>query len=220
MADGDPPAGPSILVCFAVKEEAKFFQPEKVSPSCKVLVTGMGKRNAERNARTALDRELPELVVTAGFAGGLNPGLALNTIVFDSEDEQLTQRLISAGAVRSAFHCADRVAVTAAEKAELCKASGADAVEMESGVIRAVCRERQVASATVRAISDAAGDDLPLDFNALMNANDEIDYLKLARTVAFAPGRIPALLRFQRQTNAAALALADALHRSLGGRGR
>ena len=207
-----------VLVCFAVKEEAKFFSPETVPTPCSSLITGIGRRNAERSVRGAFDAQSPGLVISAGFCGGLNPELAVGTVVIEA-DESVANLLAGAGAVAGRFHCAEKVVVTAAQKAELWKSTGADAVEMESGVIRALCRERQIASATMRVISDAASENLPLDFNALMTEDDRIDYARLTRTLAFSPGKLPALLRFQQQTIAAARALAAALHRSLGGRG-
>jgi adenosylhomocysteine nucleosidase len=214
----DPPR--SVLVCFAVKEEAKFFRPELVAPRCGVVVTGMGPRNAAAAARKALAGSRPDLVITAGFAGGLNPELKAGTVVFDADAGiSLAAELGKLGAIAARFYTADRVAVTAADKAALRQATGADAVEMESGVIRGLCREQQLASATVRVVSDAAGEDLPLDFNCLMTADDRIDYLRLAWAVGTRPGRISALLSFQRQTLAAARILADALTRSLRGGG-
>ena len=65
------PATPGpILVTFAVKEEAKFF---KRPPGVRVLITGMGRSNSEQSIYWALDKVAPRLVITCGFAGGLNP---------------------------------------------------------------------------------------------------------------------------------------------------
>jgi adenosylhomocysteine nucleosidase len=207
-----------VLVCFAVKEEAKFFSPGTVPTPCSRVITGIGRRNAERSVRQALDTQRPGLVISAGFCGGLNPKLTVGAVVFETDDG-VANLLAGAGAMAGRFHCAEKVVVTAAQKAELWRTTGADAVEMESGAIRALCRERQIASATVRVVSDAASEDLPLDFNALMTEDERIDYGKLARTLAFSPAKLPGLLRFQQQTITAARALAAALHRSLGGRG-
>jgi adenosylhomocysteine nucleosidase len=205
-----------FLICFAVKEEAKFFLPAAANGQAEVLITGMGQRNAGESLRQAFSRIRPEKVITAGFAGALNPGLRLGTVVFEADLETgLVERLTQAGAARGRFQCADRVVVTAAEKRSLRKATGADAVEMESSVIRALCREKGIPSATVRVISDAADEDLPLDFNALMTANYRINFVKLARTVALAPGKIPALMHFQKQTAAAARNLANVLQAAL-----
>jgi adenosylhomocysteine nucleosidase len=90
---------------------------------------------------------------------------------------------------------------------------GADAVEMESGAIHTICRERGVSCATVRAISDTAGDDLPFDFNELAKADLSPDYGKLAAAVLKNPSKIPALLRLQKNCNLAAQRLADILLR-------
>lgn len=209
---------PPVLVCFAVKEEAKFFSPSDAIKPWQRLITGMGRKNAAESFQAALAVTPPSMVITAGFAGGLNPGLRIGTVVFDEDAEAgLTPKLLALAAVPARFHCATRVAVTAAEKQSLWKSSGADAIEMESAVIRRICRERQIPSATVRVISDAAEDDLPLDFNALMTIHDRINYAKLVWKLLSNPQKIPKLMKFQEQTIFAARKLADALHGSLRG---
>ncbi|NDA69060.1 MAG: hypothetical protein EBY09_20920, partial [Verrucomicrobia bacterium] len=101
------------------------------------------------------------MVLTCGFAGGLSAGLAAEQVIFDADERfPLREALIGAGAAPARFHCADRVAVTAREKATLREQTGAEAVEMESGVIRRLCEERGIPSATVRVISDAADESL------------------------------------------------------------
>ena len=196
------------LICFAVKEEARYFSPG----TSDVLITGMGARNASSAVNQFLQQASPRRVITAGFAGGLNPALTLGTVLYQC-DPELVAGLSDTGARAGTFHCAERVAVTAASKSELWRKTRADAVEMESAVIRQLCLERSLPSATVRVISDTATEDLPLDFNALMTPDDTMDYGKLARTVTLAPWKIPALMRFQKQTQVAARALASVLAR-------
>ncbi|HZL43746.1 MAG TPA: hypothetical protein VFD66_10775, partial [Verrucomicrobiae bacterium] len=137
--------------------------------------------------------------------------IGLCTVLVETADPALLQRFTSAGARPANFCCSGRVATTASEKAELRRTTGADAVEMESSAIHAVCRERGVACATVRVISDVAGEDLPLDFNRLSKPDMSVDYGKLAVSIALAPWKIPALLKLQRQTSAAAKELARVL---------
>lgn len=199
-----------VLFCFAVEQEAKFFS----YPGMEVLITGMGRENAERKLHSALKRHAYQLVLSCGFAGGLNPYLTAGTVVFATdEDAGLTPTLLSAGACPVRFHCSNRVATTVEEKSSLWQSTGADAVEMESEIIRAICRAHAIPSATIRVISDAANENLPLDFNVFMTSEQTLNYGKLVFSLLTSPAKIPAMLRLQRQTQLAARNLAGVLSR-------
>jgi nucleoside phosphorylase len=198
-----------VLFCFAVEQEAKFF----CMPGMEVLITGIGRENAERSLHEALRKDSYQLVLSCGFAGGLNPYLSTGMVVFSvDEDAGLTGSLLRAGACPVKFHCHDRVAITVAEKRALWEATGSDAVEMESQIIRAICRAHGIPSATIRVISDAAHENLPLDFNIFMTAK-ELNYGRLILALLGSPSKIPAMLRLQRQTQLAARNLAHVLSR-------
>ena len=154
-------------------------------------------------------------MLTCGFAGGLNPDLKLGEIVFElsTHNVQLSTRLLAAGAKPATFFCADRIATTVAEKKKLRDETGADAVEMESAAIHAVCAERGIPCATVRVISDTANEDLPLDFNALTKPDKSLDFGKLFLAIAKSPGKIGALMELQKKTGFAAQQLAAVLEK-------
>jgi adenosylhomocysteine nucleosidase len=206
-------AGRIILVCFAVKEEAEAFRkPTNSRPHVTTLLTGMGASNAERAIRGALTEQKPDLVLSCGFAGGLRPDLETGTVVFTAEGQtSLTAALINAGARPVRFHCAPQVATTTGQKRALQRSTGADAVEMESQVILAVCMAEKIPCAIVRVILDTVNEDLPLDFNRLMTVDQRMDYGKLALAIIKSPGKIGGLLRLQRQGRTAAERLARVL---------
>jgi len=199
-------------VCFAIKEEAAAFRIRAEGKAeISILVTGMGRENSRRALYERLKQFTPEIVFTCGFAGGLDPALATGEVIFSTDDPGLRQKLLGAGAKPGTVHCAARIATTAMEKADLRRTTGADVVEMESEMIQNICREHKIPCATVRVISDTAGEDLPLDFNRLSKPDLNLDYGKLLWAVAKEPGKIPALLRLQRNSSLAARRLADVM---------
>jgi adenosylhomocysteine nucleosidase len=202
-----------FFVTFAVKEEAAAFLPHaKTAAHLRTWITGMGRDNAQNAAQAMLARTRPDWVITAGFAGGLDPRLSTGTVIYSAPAGSVVEsKLEASGAQRARFHCAGRIAVTAGEKALLRQQTGADAVEMESSVIEEVCREWNIPSAIVRVVSDSAEEDLPLDFNQLLTPRFEIHFGKLARALFLAPGKIPGLIRLQRRTALAATKLAEVL---------
>jgi adenosylhomocysteine nucleosidase len=204
-----------VLVCFAVKEEARAFQKlAGARENLKVTLVGMGRRNAERSIRAALAKERPQLVLTCGFAGGLRPELPAGQVLFAADPEtDLEPALLAAGAKKGRFHCAEAVVATADQKSALWESTGADAVEMESEVIRTICRLQNIPSATVRVILDTAHEELPLDFNQLVTVDQKMSYGKLAVALAKSPGKVGALLRLQKQARTVAGTLAQVLAR-------
>jgi adenosylhomocysteine nucleosidase len=212
-----------IVVCFALKEEAAPFRKIAAGkPGVFTLITGIGRQNAAKSMRGILAATSPQLVLTCGFAGGLNPDLKIGDVLFElagpaANDEKLTSGLAAAGVKRAKFFCADRIATTVAEKSKLRDETGADAVEMESAAIHAVCAERGVPCATVRVISDTAHEDLPLDFNALAKPDKNLSYGKLFLAIAKSPGVIAALMELQKKTKFAAERLAEVLAKVVSG---
>lgn len=208
--------GGTILVCFALREEAAPFRKLIARRTdVALLVTGIGRGNSERALRNFLQTATPSRVFTCGFAGGLDPKLQAGDVVFATTDSSLTETLKQAGARAATFACVDRIATTAFEKQMLRADTQADAVEMESDMIHALCAERGIPCATVRVISDSAHEDLPLDFNQLSNPDQSLNFGKLALTIAKSPGKIPALLRLKKQTSFAAKQLAAKLVQTL-----
>jgi adenosylhomocysteine nucleosidase len=205
-----------VLVCFALKEEAGAFRKRIAEDGAvSILVTGMGKENTRRTLLQRLDQVSPAFVFTCGFAGGLDPDLSSGEVLFSTEDSKLTAQLSATGARPAQFHCASRIATTVTEKSELRRATGADAVEMESEAVHQVCRERGISCATVRVISDTANENLPLDFNQLSKPDLSLDFAKLICAVVKSPGKIPALLRLQKSCAVAAEQLAKVLEKAL-----
>jgi hypothetical protein len=237
------------LICFALKEEAAPFR-SGLGRDHHILIVGIGRVNAENSVRGFLNScrsrggetqmkignrkpaignksetphvvaYKPDLVLTCGFAGGLNPDLKIGDVVFElalpqlpSANSQLPAKLLAAGARPAKIFFADRIATTVAEKKALRAETGADAVEMESAAIHAVCAERGIPCVTVRVISDTANEDLPLDFNALAKADKRIDFGKLFLALAKSPGKIGALMALQKKTQFAAGRLAAALEK-------
>ncbi|MDQ6631092.1 MAG: hypothetical protein M3Y82_04960, partial [Verrucomicrobiota bacterium] len=113
--------------------------------------------------------------------------------------------------VPARFYFSNRIITTAEEKKSLRQSTGADAVEMESQIIRKLCAGKNIPSANLRVISDAARENLPLDFNLLMKPEYHLHYGKLMRAVLGSPKKISGLLRLQRQTKMAAEKLSAVL---------
>jgi adenosylhomocysteine nucleosidase len=129
-------------------------------------------------------------IVSTGFCGALDPALRVGDIV------------------QNGIVCSDRVAVTAVEKAYLRERTGAAAVDMESAAVRRKAEEWGVPFRSVRAVSDVAGDDLPLDFNLYRDAHGRFSRGRIAMAAVSRPFRtIPGLLRLERNCRIAAEAL-------------
>ena len=196
--------------------ESRFFRRSR--PDVSVLHTGIGRRNAERALEDHLAKQRPELIITSGFAGGLNPELRIHRLLFEKSGEHpLFDRLASLPFREGSFCCHDRIVVTAEEKQFLWRSSGCDAVEMESAGIHEIARSRGIPCLTFRAISDEAHESLPLDFNRLLTSRMKVDLAKLCGTLCRNPGRLLTFVRFYGSIVKTSRVLAGALCQLLAG---
>lgn len=137
-------------------------------------VGGAGPAAATRATRLLIDGHRPGVVVTAGFAGGLDAGIARGTIVMPSRSVTgaggpplalMAGRVIGPGL---AIVSVDRVVTTAAAKRDLAAATGAAVVDMETHAVAMAARDAGLPCAAIRVISDDASQDLPREIAALV----------------------------------------------------
>jgi len=147
-----------------------------------VLVeSGAGRERAARATHALLDAHRPSRVVSAGFAGGLDPALrhgdlVLADAIVDCQGHH--EPLLLEGAaptVPDVSACCvgrllavERVIRLPGEKRELGVRHQALACDMESLAVAEVCRQRNVPLLAVRVISDTADEELPADIEKLL----------------------------------------------------
>ncbi|HLH41185.1 MAG TPA: hypothetical protein VKX39_18690 [Bryobacteraceae bacterium] len=154
-----------------------------------MVANGPGRRLAGKALEKRID---VDGIVSTGFCGALDPALRVGDVVTD------------AGAV----YCVDRVIVSAAEKRALRETTGAAAVDMESAAVAAKAAEWGVPFHFIRAVSDAACDDMPLDFNLYRDPQGRFSRGRITLAALARPFmRVPALLRLDRNTKIAARSL-------------
>ncbi len=186
-----------------------------------VLLTGMGRDNVKK-AMSTISPAVYDVLISTGLAGALDLSLHVRDVVVGrsaqtsdhSQKVESDGRLISVAAacgarVVNAFLTSDTIATTAEEKHSLI-ATGS-LVEMETCHILAVAGQYKVPAVGVRAISDAADEDLPLDFDRITDSRGKVKVGGLLKELALRPHLLPLLLRFGRQCRAAAGSLADFL---------
>ena len=147
-----------------------------------VLVqSGPGRTRAERAAESLLDGHQPAVVISAGFAGGLDPKLRRGDIVLADRvlDESGRQCEIdlailpasmteTSGVHVGGLLTVDQVVRLPEEKRALGEKHAALAADMETLAVAEVCRRRQTPFLAVRVINDAADDALPRDVEKLL----------------------------------------------------
>jgi adenosylhomocysteine nucleosidase len=205
------------------KREFDLFRANIGANEVTALLTGMGGKNAGDAMRT-IPLATFDLCVATGLAGALNPTLGLGDIVVARGSQTVDQKgtaatdlnLVSVAAACGAravdvFLTSHRILVTAAEK-EYLSASGS-VVEMETSYILEAARQHRIPLVAVRAISDSLDEDLPVDFNRLLDSRGRLKVSQLFTHVLLQPYRIPPLIRFGRQSRSATRSLADFLDR-------
>jgi adenosylhomocysteine nucleosidase len=192
-----------------------------------LIVTGPGRVAARRGAELVLAGHRPRWIVSAGFAGALDPDLARNDIFFANEvlDEVGSRLAIDvrvpndaqAGRVAAGrLLTVDRIIRTQAEKAALRGRHQADAVDMETISVASLCGERGTRFLSVRVISDEAGTDLPPEILSILGRSGGYRLGATLGAVWKRPSSLKDLLRLREHALTAADHLARVLAAAIG----
>jgi hypothetical protein len=165
----------------------------------------------------------PQLVMSWGVCGGLDPRLRPGDLVVGAEvvsddgsirtDEavasSLERRLTHAGArvVVDRLAAANAPVLTAGAKAELRNATRAAAVDMESLTAGRFALERRAPFAILRAVADPAARDLPPLVLKAVGSDGRINVAAIIGELIRSPGQFRGLLAAARDSKAAFRAL-------------
>jgi len=196
------------------------------------LLTGVGAESAAQAMGLMMnmadeDKHF-DVCISSGLAGALCDTLAVGDIIApqsllaetrraDLSDElkvdaDLRKLALDTGAIdANCLFTSDRLLVKASEK-KTCS-SRAQSVDMESFDIVKEASAWGARSVVVRAISDSANEDLPVDFSLTLSKNHQISLGKVLLQLLKNPLALPALLRFGKQSRHAAERLANFLDR-------
>jgi adenosylhomocysteine nucleosidase len=141
-------------------------------------------------------------LVSFGLAGGLDPALAPGTIIVPSAvilddvlcatNPDLTHRL--GGATPHLVLAADRLAASIEAKLHLHTATGAAALDLESGAVVRACTARGLPFAVLRVLCDPAHRSLPPAALAALDAHGTIAGLRVLASLTERPSQLPGLL--------------------------
>jgi adenosylhomocysteine nucleosidase len=161
-----------IAIAFALEFESAVFaaKHDRRLRVATWLLGAMGAGTAEM-----LDKKLaqtrPELVISTGFAGGLQPELSVGDLVLgvNYSDPHIADRLdLGPHWRRGKILTVPAIIEKAAEKRRLGEESGCLAADMESEHLARVCAGRGIPMLSVRCISDALNDDMPVPAAVLL----------------------------------------------------
>ena len=185
------------------------------------IVSGMGPAHAAR-AMEAVSLTGYSLCIAAGFAGSLHAQLDLSEIVVaksiiraqTSNSIASDARLVAEAAAAAAkpigaLVSSDHVATTAAEKSVF--AASGQAVDMESYTVLDAAQRHGIPAVAIRVISDRHDQTLPVDLSRAVDDRGQVSIGHVLKMVAGSPGQISALIKFGRESKAAAGVLAHFL---------
>jgi len=209
----------------------KLWRTQIGAAEVTVLITGIGAQAASRAMdlmmRMADKHQYFDVCISSGLAGALCEGLNVGDIVAPKEllsemqhadlssdriavDGELRQLALQQGAKdTNCLVTTDQILVKATQKKEC--ASRAQSVDMESFEVVKSALAWGAKGVVIRAISDAANEDMPIDFNRTLSARNDVSLGKVLLQLLNNPLALPRLVRFGQQSQRAGARLAEFL---------
>ena len=152
------------------------YHQGRLSGSNYVLVeSGVGREKALQATDNLFSVFGPGRILSAGFAGALDPQLPRHEICWPtriiSADDAIN---LPAGKHPKTLLTVDHVVDTFEEKHRLRETTGADLVDMESFAVAQFCRDKKVHFQSVRIVFDVAGEALPKEIQRLTSPQQSV----------------------------------------------
>ena len=179
-----------------------------------VCHTGVGEESCRTQMTMFLQTTRPDCLISSGFAGGLDRALKVGDLIVATNfsSAALLSKISGHGQATGTLTTQPLVAETVADKSALAASTGAAAVDMETAIISELCAKRGIQMLSMRGISDAAGDELPVSFSIWFDPSTQRPRVAaLLLELALHPLKIPAFARFVRGISFTRLRLTDAL---------
>lgn len=184
----------------------KFIEGKFLDIDMVVSIPGVGIRKARNCTNTLIKKYNPGTVISAGFAGALNPKLRLGDVVipdwtlslknqekiyFEKSLPYIAFKYLTGGVLteNSFINVKER-------KLDLFVRSGADIVDMETWAIVDAARKLNTGVISVRAVSDLTNQHLPR-MEQIFGKESKIDYKKAYNYFKTNPSELFNFLRFK-----------------------
>ena len=204
-----------IAITCAVPHEShdlrRALKSEIASGRVLIAHTGIGTAAAEKCVSALLAEHRPRWLLSAGYAGALDPAMAHGEL-FLATNFTSPELLNRSNARRGILTTQPHAAETPAQKCALARETGAQAVDMETSAIARVCAAHGIPLLSLRAISDTAAAEIPVPFHLSYDLTRQRP--RLAALLAFLaqnPSRILPFTRFVRGLTPARAAMTAAL---------
>jgi adenosylhomocysteine nucleosidase len=148
----------------AVQKEDSLLRGELHGRSVMVAHIGVGNEAADAGIRRFLEKARPEVLICAGYGGGLDPALRVGDVVLDLHrtPTEWHPKNLRADVRLGEIHTQANAAESLREKRDLFTRSGAAVVDMETTVVAEACASAGVPFLALRVISDEAAQPLPV----------------------------------------------------------
>jgi adenosylhomocysteine nucleosidase len=209
-----------ITIAFALEFESACFRARHDARlRVGVWLLGAMGAGAAASLKRKLEVNMPSLLISAGFAGGLQPGLKVGDLVLGENHSD--SRLIGRLSLGDRWHIggvstAQAIIERAEDKRRLGKATGCLAGDLETAQLAQICAERALPMLSVRCVSDALEDDLPVPAEVLLNSQTgRPDPLTLFRHMMSHPTCIAGFNQLLKNSRIAQVQLAEGLEEIL-----
>ncbi len=182
-----------------------------VSERVVAIIGGMGSGPAEAAAEAAIRTLVPNLLISAGWAGALQPGIPVGDIIVPANVVEVStgrnfSTLAGAGTLASVPGVLDP-----RQKAKLAETCSAQAVDMEAAIVAWLAREAGISFLAVKSVFDDPDHTVPGD--RFRRSDGKFSYARFLAYSAMHPATWGSLPQMARNARLSARSLANVLNR-------